>query len=677
MFSIDVTSHAMPLVGREDELAAALKKCEATITSCDSDIPMFCGISGIGKTRMLGEVIGMLQRTMEHKWNGVIVSFNKEESARLNLPVEAELAWRLLFHSFVDGNSTARSFGEWFDDVNPGAANTLTLSEALETIATETKREFFFLGVDSIENIQSSMPNAPSSFTTLVSCIKSAMESHNSAGLRLVPMLAGGPSTLTETHDHVIFLTLGLLSEDNSNEILRLFGDFSKLELIHRHLFYIGGIPGHIIDYLSSVDSHRRDERPLQRIPSKKMVTKIFKDVRKRCIGSYDSVGTLNDRVRLAAFAVSGSIVSRNGVFIDEDDKTWDFFESISWCTLTEVEPESEQCAVRVPYFLLINIGKSYEVCAVNTAERAFAEAAYCLHEDVDLKYSAGLDWDSWEVFGTLHYALRINSMLLRNERETTMNKFWDGAIIGSHVQSLQCVLTPVQSVRSADAFGPTTLDEIRVEGNTYEKIRWRLGEHIVQNGVGGKGSDIFFNLHVTSNCIDGGHGSCEFTTIIDQRRLVHKKIGKKYIKRILKGAVSSSPTEVDNSIGVLMASTAPLNLKGADIPKYGVVAREQTPDFYGMFTNHPATGYMIAINAANDATLRTLFNGNAARIDEIICEIVAKRLSIDTAFSCMRELDASIQEINKRHNDANPAAPENSTLALAKWAASAVRFTG
>ncbi|KAH9154108.1 hypothetical protein AeRB84_003755 [Aphanomyces euteiches] len=556
------------LTGREDAIETAMECYTKIIESSKTTatdrtkrtIPVCSGISGLGKTRMLEEGILILRNIVkEEEFNciaSVIVPYYNEympNPVEKTMSIEASFSWRLLYRFFLAGNCTL-SFGKWAEKRLPSNGYQLTLTLALQVIQYKLSermnnppRLYLFLGIDEYQNIEN--VNAPrrdpdtSLLRELVETIGNELCSESSKFV-LLPMFAGTDlhviSSIANSSSFVTQrLPMPLLKIQQVFSLVESaeeFVDLLEYAKVCRNLFFLGGVPRWVVDYLLALKVVR-DKQPQVSTDQKKvlplnMIEKCYTTFTEKFVSSAFSVLNSRQRLRLAAFALSGSLASRFLIML-----------AIS--------------TIRVPN-------------SPSDVEKVFALAIEDLFVLVDSKLFAIPPWRSWEVFGACFYALRINALLVLGQSTVTIGDLLRGA-------------TMDYSTTSAIQFGQSTGKKLTNLGNTLDTIDWITSGCIALNGEGGKGVDIFFALEhaLTSQVV----------VFVDQRKRQFGKFHPSDAIKYLNGMneIPSFLTGVILVRGVTNCVSVS-NLDSFTVPRHCfIVSREQSDEFHVNTANKTA----------------------------------------------------------------------------------------
>ncbi|KAE8907100.1 hypothetical protein PF005_g8071 [Phytophthora fragariae] len=511
------------LVGREQAIDTAsecfnniIKNAKnAALDRTQVAMPVCSGISGLGKTRMLeegGKILQQVTKLDPKHVVSVIVpycdGFNPEPVEQ-SMSIQASFSWRLLYRFFLDYNCS-HSFQEWFTWRLPSNGDQLSLQSVVKVIERKLRKKlqepaallYLFLGVDDYEKIERVGARQNGSKTSilreLVEIIASLVCTQSSS-LILLPMFAGKDlgaiesSSIANSSNYVTNrLPMGLLS---MQQVFRIamsnvrYARLLKQAQVCRHLFYLGGVPRWVVDYLTTLRNTCEAGKPL----SLDNIIDCFDKIWARYVDAYLSRLQIQKLVRLAAVAVSGQMVDPNDTF--DGDFKWSKLRDSWLCLLIPRKSSSPgACDVRVPYLLLWSIGSRHAMLKTNE-ERAFASALNDLHALVDTTMFDLPPWQSWEMFGACFYAVRINALLVLGLSTVTLGELLPGTMMSVKTRSISVELLPSRVFRCTDTFGASSPQRISRQGNPLETIDWTSGDWIAVNDDNGVGVDIFFTL--------------------------------------------------------------------------------------------------------------------------------------------------------------------------------------
>ena len=166
-----------------------------------------------------------------------------------------------------------------------------------------------------------------------------------------------------------------------------------KYSLVRRNLFFLGGVPRWVVDYLLALEKSKGLSTDLSNVLSLEVIENCYTTITDTYVTSAFSVLNPRQCLRLAAFAISGRLVQPNELFGDK--LTWARLRDSSLCLLS---PRSDRgYKISVPYSLFRNIKAPN---SASEAETSFVFALTDLFKFVDSKLFDILPWQSWEVYG-------------------------------------------------------------------------------------------------------------------------------------------------------------------------------------------------------------------------------------------------------------------------------------
>jgi hypothetical protein len=655
-------SMQLELVGREETIQSAIECFHFIMQGSASDrtrrpIPVCSGLSGLGKTRMLEEGDHILTRCgiTEKKLCVIVPYYNGHEPQPVeqNMHIEASFSWRLLHRVFIEGNG--KELAEWFRSCIPSNAAQLTLDLALQIIyrklvnlgLIENALFYLFLGIDEYQKIHkvNCLRKDPeiSILRELMQSIGNYISVSRKSGLVLLPMFAGtdwdvisGSSIANSSYFLTKRLPMKLLSKEEIKLAIRKHPKFScllKYSAVHRHLFYLGGVPRWIVDYLLELQ-RRVDLTKDPFIPLEKL-NETYSAIWSLYISSYFTELDSIDLIKLAAYSLSSELVHPDDMF-NGNGIRWSRMRDSSLCML--VEHIEGMCRVLVPYTLFIRVSQIPICEKMKTGERRLIESLYSLHRHVDEVAYDLQPWQLWEKFGAYFYALRINSLIVIGRNEVYLSQLLHGAIMTDDILELKVQLIPTKVFSSFDILQEETPRFISCKGNVNEKMDWSTGECIVVNGDSGPGVDIFFALR--------SYDSSRVIFFLDQRKRIH---GSFTLAQALKDL------EAARIIPCVLGSSNIINIQGVlnclpdagftkeRLPDFSfIVTRKELPFFYGSLAIHPACSPLLHVNVANKSALEYIFTGKDSK--KLVDVVLQKRKDPEGGFESIESLDQFVK---------------------------------
>lgn len=303
-------------VGR-DEVIQEAAECFSAIIDARSQpgmtlseppvLPVCSGITGIGKGRLLREHRAVLEKMGLRNAVSVIVPdlWWPSASADAKVTLEAAFSWRVLCSFFLDGNSKYGS-RTWIQSRVPANGANLTFKMAIEVIynglVKASKEEVvpgpfhLFLGVGRLDMayrgaISRRDERVPSEWE-LANVIGEFLSAEKSCGVVVLPLLTATkwPTSLLDVatlSSPAAFvakrLSMPLLTTQQIFRMVEDCDDFVPLlgiGQVIRDLIVLGGVPGWIAKYVSTLGSHAR----LEFFPSWKAIQASFDSVHRRCV---------------------------------------------------------------------------------------------------------------------------------------------------------------------------------------------------------------------------------------------------------------------------------------------------------------------------------------------------------------------------------------------------------
>ena len=591
-------------------------------------IPVCSGLSGLGKTRMLEEweMIFELAEIPEPRLGVLVLYHNGHTPVHVErkMTIESSFSWRLLHRCFLEGNGM--EFSKWFSEKIPINGGDLTLRIALETIRGKydelsmiKKNQILhlFIGIDEYQSIHEVCGIKVAEETLLqdlLNILGNIMASPVD-GLRIYPMFAGTDfsiiSIANSSKTESLRMPMTLLSQSEvENTISSVFnGDLLLMHApIRRHLFYLGGVPRWVLQYVSLLLETLSNQQQLLRgndVLSVEIIENVFSRIQDLYVNNWGKDLDPIDFVYLAAYSISGVPV----VLVEKviHNMKWSRVRDSSLCLL------NENSEVLIPYAIMHLVAKlNIDQFLGHVQYDAIRCLILCLKgliEKVDLMVYDKAPWKLWEVFGAYFHALRINSMIIVGKKILKLFELFKGALINGCTDEI--VLKPMLVMETEDKFSIDIPATIRRKGNSLEKRDWLTDGLVIINGEGGKGVDIFFALK--KNSADG-HVIC-----VDQRkRVAVKTFGKKTANdlmdkaRIIPSILSNADTVVPCIFSCFASSTIPIeNMSRNSV----IVTFSQSQNYHGCLNTHPASSPSVNINADSISYIQMLFSGKDARL--------------------------------------------------------------
>ena len=551
-----------------------------------------CGLSGLGKTRMLEEWDLYFDGAgVPGPRVAVLILYENGHGVRsldATIGWEASMAWRFLHRVFLEHNCVGDlSFNEWFKKHLPSNAKDLTLRMAILTLRAamkipEEQPLSVFLGIDEYQKIRD--------LNVALECLVGV--SRFCPGCEVYVMMAGLEwGSLASSNASTKRIPMGFLAPRDAEKCFGAHGEILSNDFVRRHVFELGGVPRFITQYAEKVLSLEHH--------SKANCDKVFNDVVGEFLERAWSFSSDSDRIRLVAFALSGKKVELGGnpgISVEIGEKSvslkWRQMADLGFCLIQDGN-------VHVSYWLVRFVR---ECSGVSVVEEAFVESIQWLCDEVD-SYVFGLDaWQSWERFGACFHALRIN-VLLVVEKKTSLVVPLEKLFVGSRnlLSKVKVVLIPMTVVRVEEQHGVELPQMVTKVENYREEVDWTKGGVVCVNGSGGKGVDIFFALQRSD-----GKGTI---VVVDQR----KRVGTKSVSdkglcamvesaRVVPECLAGSRVDVVVCVFHLFASSV-----GELESNCVVVSGDELEKYHGCMALHPASDPRVFVNRDNQSTLACL----------------------------------------------------------------------
>jgi hypothetical protein len=654
------------LVGREDAVSTAMMYFQGIIDvnkkkvrdRTEYIIPVCSGISGLGKTRMLDEGLFILQEMgLKNALSVSIPYFNGFKPVELEayLPIEASFSWRLLYKFFLDGNCDS-SFGEWLNLALPVNGYLLNLATAFAVIHRKLSQSragpfHLFVGIDEYQKIEEvgARPKNPNS-----TCLRELVEAisdficSNFSELIVLPMLAGTDFSVIQSGS--IANSSYYLTERLPMKLLTLEEVFRSIESnpkfahllsyvqIRRHLFYLGGVPRWIVDYITEVVKKSRTGTVKLEV-----ICQCYHTIVERYASNYFEPLQVEDKLKLAAYSISALTVNPSHFFSSE--VKWSKLRDSSICLLVKQDDnldKSESFYVQIPYSLFIHIADHIEAKTpiFSSEQRAFIETIKELHYKVDSLLFDLQPWQLWEKFGAYFYALRMNAFLILGKSCVSIGEFLKGALIAENIRDIEINLAPANVFFSQDSFGADTTFSISKQHNKQEKVDWIKKRCVKVNGDNGEGVDIFF---AQGNAVDNSP-----IIFVDQRKRAYGKFHQSQTKSFL-DKLSIRPESLPSALMIRgVMNCVSLDALGTDFSVPSgcyLMSRKQSKIFHGSLAYHPACSPYVSINSSCKTALKTLFLGTEKAVNQAVEKILGKRKETSYGFQNREDLQNFLVE--------------------------------
>eukprot|EP00039_Didymoeca_costata_P017664 m.328982 g.328982 ORF g.328982 m.328982 type:complete len:989 (+) comp16566_c0_seq26:227-3193(+) len=613
-----------PLKGRDVTVKAfvqALTNIKATVyDTYVSDrtkhpIPVFNGMPGLGKTRMLEEWRTIFDKVgIKGKRHNVLLSYGNGTSPielDRKMPIEASFSWRMLHHLFLRDSGSKMN---WHDqNFLPKNKNEMSIHVALKVMDKgirelegygEDDQISLFIGIDEYQKIPKGKEATDDRNSwKLFELLEALVRTFENSPLHFYPALAGtqlsaisslsGSSTMETIRIPLRFLTWSEIETSIMSHPTRKSTVFTS-PLQRQQLFTLGGIPRPSIEF------------------NGKNFAEVFE---KRIEGPWGQHLDVLQLLRLIAFSVSGTEVGLNVDSGIIDNAQWKHLYDKGLCLV-------QNRKVLIPYSLihLVKLAKSGKRNVTKTEECMLQNIDFLVKQVDDNLFSTA-PWELWERFGAAFLALRINSLLLLNsDPERNFQEILDGA--ESNGCDVLVKLTPVKVVEIKETLSNKMTTKSFVFGVEHNDRLPCLhnptsdeDNFVFLNGKSGKGVDIF-----TSFPKPHGNG---IVLYLDQRKRVAKTMAQSAMDEILREMQAVAPQISAESVCVFGVCNMMSSVR-ADLPNNSFhLSFDILEKFYGSFVGHPACSPGINVNFANKSTLMLLKS-----IKAIVDAIVERRES-------------------------------------------------
>eukprot|EP00978_Attheya_sp_CCMP212_P033894 scaffold139166_cov47-Attheya_sp.AAC.1 len=622
------TDRAFHLEDREDTKQSFIASLKKRIESFGLEklpedrtkfpMPVFSGMTGLGKTRMLEEWKGIfVDANVSEPFLGVLVTYGNGHSAnKLDelLPIQAGFSWRMLHRLFLE-NNCAPEYNKW-NSLNfiPENAEKLTVDLALRVVlklakqfehVKEDETLSLFVGIDEYQKIPKGQvynekldefvkangsPVSDSAqknlreYTSLWLLIGALQTSCSQAGLQIHPAFAGtrwGPLSIAGSSvADVVRAPLRLLAPDRMEEVVasneKYKGNLASAAF-RRNLFFLSGIPRPSLEYTCDT------EGTFEAIWKKRIESKWSENL------------TTEELFRLVAFSVSGrhvGVADPSGI----KELTWGALVDQGLCLIRDDKQ------VTIPYcvFRLASVAP----VGPTKSEQCLSQNLGYLKDNIDAVLFDNPPWQQWEKFGACFFAMRINARLLLGDCECAVKSLFTHADIKGCEQMV--VLEPMEVREIVEELSVDT-GKVVTERDTKKKLTWVEGDirYCLVNGESGQGIDIFSCLTL----VDGGN-----LLFNDQRKRIATPLGCKGASNLIKKAAVIPNCifpkgKVKQHVLGLFSQLTSFDAAWKDhLPDNSFVLSDRGRDaFYGCLSSHPACSSDIDVNWANISTIKLL----------------------------------------------------------------------
>lgn len=570
-------------------------------------MPVFSGMKGLGKTRMLEEWEGSFQdANIPHPYLGLIVTYGNghgvNESDR-SLPIEASFAWRVLHRLFILDNDNDTSKGGWVGKgFLPTNAKELTMSLMLDVVYALAQEFGFvkqgevlslFIGIDEYQAIpkggayekrekhtNEAVKLRPySNLWRIISVFDQCRV--QSKQVRLYPAFAGtkfGPLSIAGSSvPDMKRAPLSFLCPEAMEDAIRpICHDRLKDDQFRRELFFLGGIPRPSIEYA------QRGKEAFQSIWSHRI--------------SSEWIVSTTELLLLISYALSRTKVQsedKPGI----KDLKWYALADQGLCLIEDDE------IVTVPYCVFRLAAERTLKTSASLVEKCLLQNLQFLVNRVDASLYCAEPWQQWESFGAFFFASRVNSFIRLGVKTVKVKSLCEGAVVNGCNQLVD--LHPME-VRQIVETLDTDLGKTVTGTPERQTLNWVDGDDGVHycliNGTSGEGVDIFCALHLNK--------SDRVLFYADQRKRVASALGVVTATDLIQKAAIVPVflgEDADYVLG-LFSLLATYHHEASDLFEDSfVLSYAQHQAFHGCLSSHPACSPCVDVNFCNISTLRLL----------------------------------------------------------------------
>jgi hypothetical protein len=611
-------------------------------------IMVCCGLSGLGKTRMLEEWDMYWERARVTGTRvAVLVLYENGHGLRTldgTIGWEASVAWRFLHRVFLEDNMDGVLFDEWFRKDLPANASHLTMSLALHVLRkamvdnkqlNEAHELTVFVGIDEFQKI--------AHFDELLPALAKCT---SLPGFKVHFMMAGlewGPLSIARSSNVFTTRIPVSLLDTRSSEAMLASNEKSRVLLssiiCRRHVFLLGGVPRFVEQYAKYVLGEKF-EKPPNLLDDQTALGRAVAHVFENFVDRAWVFPELRHQLKLIAYALSRKAVkpgAKPGIAIGmkhgreiiyPEDLTWQQLSDTGVCLLVERNTEHY---VNIPHCVFPSASAFGN--DLTFSEKLFYRTIVNLREEVDNHLFALEPWQLWERFGACFHALRINALLVAanvNEMICQMDEVFAGSRMGRGLGESSVLLRPMDIMFTSEKFSEDLPLEIKssLSKNHFKWIKdvdldTKLPfSRVVMNGSNGKGVDIFFALEKANHP--------GYYLVTDQR----KRVAVNSIsENLLRGLVAKAnviprcidaPCEVVTGVFNVFPQTLP-----ALPPNCFLVGANETESYHGCLALHPASDPRVYVNSDHESAL-ALIDGVSSNTAKKIVERREKQLFMD-----------------------------------------------
>jgi DNA uptake protein ComE-like DNA-binding protein len=607
-------------------------------------LPVFVGLSGVGKTRLLQEYLHFVPTSGVALLIAVHVMYYNGRSigsADRNLPIVESFAARLLHRFFCEGIAGRRPFSSFMEGLGTDSTTfpKMNIILACRTIRSALERTGrlknddtlgLFISIDEYHSIGEIGEQCLPELAQALVDASTQLVAHK---IWLYPIFAGTEwgqiAGFDSTSPYIQRISVPLLSLDGSLAIAQfLYAPTLMSGCFVQCITLFAGVARAIVEYArkvneeASVDGTTSLER-MQALKIEVLGTFACRSLR--------SIADGNALVRLLAHGITQEVVVPNEPSVAAG-VTWQQLENRGLIVLEQVSEYNWK--VIIPHSVVVFCAALKGLAPL---ESGFVT---CLQKLLQVVGNVVEEWKNWEVFGAYYHALRINAFLIMGIVEVPLSKLMLAAT-PSDLTSFD----PTIQLKRAEVFladnqlsitdDLTRVPELRNIGRSVSCIDdSRI--NIVVNAPGGEGVDVYFIL--LSN---GG----ERLFIADQRKVNNVRITDSVARSQLRKSANVAPTAVagqpiHKSISYYYSAIATVAYEQMPLG-FSAVARERLIQYHGPL----ATSYLELIrvnpNTANVNTVRKLMG-----LTEKVAKAFVQSRNRDRPITYFEQLSKTVEEL-------------------------------
>jgi hypothetical protein len=655
-FELSGRAHAVEIVGqvmRGELKSKANDRIKHPIMVC-------CGLSGLGKTRMLEEWdLYWSNAGITGKRAAVLVLYENGHGLRSldsQIGWEASVAWRFLHRVFLEDNMGSKLFDEWFRKELPKNASQLTMAMAIMVlqramfegkVLQDGEELSLFIGIDEYQKI--------ADFESLLPALGKCT---HLTGIKVFFMMAGlewGPLSLARSSNvYTKRIPMSLLDTRSAESMLDSNGKSRVLLssiICRRHVFFLGGVPRFVEQYAKAILGRNFEGKPDLNDESllKRALDHVFTNFVHR---AWIFKGS-RPELLLVAYALCGRAVKPDDVpgiavgmkagrdIVYPDHLNWRQLSDTGVCLLVQRE---KKYYVHVPYNVMGSCG-AFDP-ELSFSEKLFVRSIEALCTNVDAHLFALEPWQLWERFGACFHALRINALLVVNgvnEMVCPLSDVFAGSKMDDTFEELEVKLRPVKLLSTSDEFS-TSLPRKLKRPFSNDRFDWLEDIQdglpfscVVINGTNGQGVDVLFAL---KKAIGNG-----YYVVTDQRkRVAVNSISARALDELVnKASIVPACVGADSEAIVGIFNAFPQQI--AELPKNSFfVGANETECYHGCLSLHPASDPRVFINSDHESALALVSGIGSATAKKIIARREKELFESVPSFLKWLKLECRIQ---------------------------------